>query len=89
MPPVAPSQTSGPVTAVPCPFCKQSNDMSPHAEEEQELDTGNEFGCDHCHKRMQVVGLHQVTMVTVRPSPRQPAAPAQKPGGVLGKLLGR
>ena len=82
---------TGPVTAVPCPHCGKPNDMSPHSEEEQHLDTGNEFDCDHCHRLMQVVALKPVTMVSVRQSPRQAGRPVQPPptaGGFMKRLIG-
>jgi hypothetical protein len=83
--------TSGPVNAVPCPHCGKPNDLSPHAEEEQHLDTGNEFDCDHCHRLMQVTAIKQVTVVSVRQSMRPGGRPVQPPptaGGFMKRLIG-
>ena len=64
--PQLPPITSGPITRVPCCHCGKPNNFHGHFEM---LTPGNVFACDHCGKPMQVAGVQDVKVVSVR-SPR-------------------
>lgn len=88
----------GPINAVPCPHCGKKQDFR-MLQEQQLLDRGHEFTCDHCGFSQEVVAIQPVTFVAVRKNPRFPGRPPQGPGepapgravspGFVQKLLGR
>lgn len=61
--PQLPPITTGPINAVPCPHCGKPNNFHGHYEM---LETGNTFACDHCRQPMQVAGVREVKVVSVR-----------------------
>ncbi len=93
---------SGTIDRVPCPHCGGKNDLRV-MREQQLLDTGHCFYCDHCGSSMEVTSIRDVAVVAVRKNPRggraggqrQPV-PQQRPqqpqqGGLMAgmrKLLG-
>lgn len=68
--PRMPPQTHGPIQSVPCPHCGKTNDLREFSQQ-QLMDTGHEFDCQHCHRLYEVAQIYQVTVVAVRPSLRQ------------------
>ena len=58
-----PATVTGPVDRVPCPHCGKSNNFR---KVDEMLEIGNQFGCDHCKRVMQIAGVREVKMVAVR-----------------------
>ena len=59
--------TSGPINGVRCPHCGKNNDFR-MLHDQQLLDTGHKFDCDHCKRLMEVVRIAPVLVVSVRPA---------------------
>lgn len=59
MPPV----TTGPIDKVPCPNCGKVNNFHGHHEM---IDTGTVFMCDHCKLPMQICGIRQIKVISLR-----------------------
>ncbi|HEY4266776.1 MAG TPA: hypothetical protein VGM94_01160 [Galbitalea sp.] len=93
-----PPVTQGPIHRVPCPHCGQPEDFRA-LNDQQLLDTGHQVVCEHCGYSMEVVGIQDVKVVSVRKDPRThgrprdpnpPAQPARTVGaGMVNRLLGR
>lgn len=65
------TSTSGPVAAVPCPWCGASNDFRPQADESQGgegwggqgLQAGSLADCDACGRTSKIVSVKTMTIV--------------------------
>jgi hypothetical protein len=64
--------TQGTVSSVPCPHCGKPMDFR-ELKNQQLLDTGHKCTCDHCKRLVEVVGIHVVEVVVVRPHGPPPA----------------
>ena len=69
-----PPQTSGPISAVPCPHCGRPNDYR-DIHKDGLLDTGAETYCDHCDGAATVTAVRNVTLVGLRRENKRVAAP--------------
>ena len=73
--PQTPGDRTGPLAAVPCPWCNHKNDfralagqgMGGVGEGDIGLETGSVFGCDKCRRGMKINRLETVTVVGVSP----------------------
>jgi uncharacterized protein YbaR (Trm112 family) len=54
-------QTKGPLHAVPCPWCRKSNDF--RSVEDYALGQGNVLSCDHCKRNFEIKNVQKVTMI--------------------------
>ena len=70
--------SSGPIHAVVCPYCGQANDLR-DLQSQQLLDTGSGVVCDKCHMTALVTQIVPVTFVSLRPSNKGMARPADMP----------
>ena len=68
--PTTPRQLNGAVHRVPCPWCGKTNDVR-NLEQQQLLDAGTEYDCDHCGHIVQVLAVQMVKLVTVRQHPQK------------------
>ena len=71
--------TSGPIEAVPCPWCNQPNDFRVLHDGEsgpdrvsgwgsQGLETNATVDCDHCKRFSRVIAMRQVTIIKLQPT---------------------
>lgn len=66
--------TQGTMDRVPCPHCGKPNDFRPLADQ-QLIDTGHEFFCDHCDNSMIVTSTRDVKLIAVMKNPSGRRAP--------------
>lgn len=95
-----PRSTKGTVDKVPCPWCGQPNNftdiMKGYAGQGM-VDAGDDVRCDHCDGEMHIMGVAEITVISVcqNRAPRQQRGQQvmqrqqQKPAGFLQKLLGK
>jgi hypothetical protein len=59
-------QTTGPLNACACPWCRKANDF--RGLEDYGVEPGNILACDHCGKNFEVMRVQPVTMVWLAPT---------------------
>jgi DNA-directed RNA polymerase subunit RPC12/RpoP len=76
MPTPPKTATSGPLHAVPCPFCGGKLDFRAHADSEsggagwgeQVLEAGAKIDCDHCGRTSKILAKERITVIKLVPA---------------------